>query len=270
MRRKSNVLVFVKHRVWKILKPYFIVVALIMLVYRAIGADYPLGELCAYRVPESFVLIGQNRVNIMGYFSFLINGKSLSPHLWFVESILLSYVLFFIAKSIFDINEQKTKLFIIYSVMLSIIGLMLIQMKDSIFPYITFTRHIPVMILGLFLALFEEKILSLKREQLFLLYFVLNVCLGLFYQITEGFSFNIIYVNYALLSIWLVNQIMRCYTLKEGCPIIFLSSLSYVIYLIHSTILTIEWWYFGFCSCLFVVFFSVLFAHVYRCICNKQ
>lgn len=252
---------------WKIIKPYLVVVLLMMGAYWLIGADYPFEDLAKYRVSEYFILIGHHQLHIVDYLKLIVNGKSLSFHFWFVEVTLVSYLYFFTSKSVFNINRHRFALFVFYSTLLTATALTLMLTIDS-FPYLAFVRNVPMMLLGLLVALYEKEICNTKTSLLYL-YIAFNFCTAAYSFVLEH-NFNyIIYTNYAILSIWILNHILSFYKLDKNSPIILLSTLSYVIYLVHASVLTVEWWYIGYNSVLVAVVCSIGLAYIYKCITSK-
>ena len=259
---------YMQHRIWKILKPYLVVLLFIMAAYWLIGAKYPIEDLKEYRVSEYFVLIGQHRLSIMEYLGLVANGKSVSFHFWFVEVTLVSYICFFLSKSIFNIGTKKVALFSTYAILLLTISVILMKTVHS-FPYLAFVRNVPMMALGLFLALFEKSIS--KSVSRILTWFVLfNVLAAVYSVALEHSLVYVMYSDYALLSVYICTKILERYQLKKGSPIMVLSALSYVVYLIHASVLTVEWWYIGFKSALLAVAVSILFAYLYQCISERR
>lgn len=268
MKKPLDVISYTKHRMWKIIKPYLAVVMLMMVSYWLIRADYPIVDLAKYRVSEYFILIGQHQLEIVDYLMLILNGKSLSFHFWFVEVTLVSYIYFFIAKSVFDINKHRLMLFSSYSALLIATAVTLMLTIDS-FPYLAFVRNVPMMLLGLLLALYEKEICH-RKKNLLKLYITFNICTAAYTFVLEN-SFNYtIYTNYAILSIWMLNNILSFYQLKKDSPVMLLSALSYVIYLIHASVLTVEWWYIGFRSVLMAVVCSVGMAYIYKCVTERK
>ena len=268
MKKPLDMISYTKHRMWKIMKPYLVVVLLMMGAYWLIGADYKIEELVRYRVSEYFILIGQHQLDMVDYLKLIVNGKSLSFHFWFVEVTLISYIYFFIAKSVFNIKKHRLMLFAYYSILLTTTAVTLMMTIDS-FPYLAFVRNVPMMLLGLLFALYEKEICNSKAS-LLKIYIAFNFCTAAYTFVLEH-NFNyIIYTNYAILSIWILNHILSFYKLGKDSPVMLLSALSYVIYLVHASVLTVEWWYIGFRSVLVAVVCSIGMAYIYKCMTERK
>lgn len=111
--------------------------------------------------------------------------------------------------------------------------------------------------------------MSQKRESAEIIYNVQYLSVAYTFVLECGFNY-IIYTNYAILSIWILNHILSFYQLKKDSPVMLLSALSYVIYLIHASVLTVEWWYIGFRSVLVAVVCSVGMAYIYKCVTERK
>ncbi len=268
LKKSLSLRPYVQHRIWKILKPYLIVVLFILAVYWLIGASYPIEELRQYRVSEYFILIGEHKLGLAEYLGLVANGKSLSFHLWFVEVTIISYICFFLSKSIFNIYTKKVALLVTYAMLILGISVTLMLTVHS-FPYLAFVRNVPMMIVGLFLALFEKSLV--KSVSKVMIWFVLfNVLTSVYSFLLEHSLVYVMYSDYALLSVYVSTKVLNGYQLKKDSPIMLLSALSYVVYLIHASVLTVEWWYIGFKSALLAVAASILFAYIYKCASERK
>lgn len=268
MKHPLKIINYTKHRIWKILKPYLIVALLMLVTYWLIGATYPIGDLAQYRVSKFFVLIGQHQLEMSDYLKLIVNGKELSFHFWFVEVTIISYIYFFIAKSAFNVCKHRMMMLTTYTVLLLSTAIALMLMVKS-FPYLTFVRNVPMMTLGLLLALFEKDIM-LKRSRLVICYVVFNIMTAVYTFMLEHSFTYVIYTNYAILSVWIFSIVLHNFELKKSSPIMLLSALSYVIYLVHASVLTVEWWYIGFRSALVAVVCSIGLAYAYKCIDERK
>ncbi len=240
----------------------------ILAVYWLIGASYPIEELRQYRVSEYFILIGEHKLGLAEYLGLVANGKSLSFHLWFVEVTIISYICFFLSKSIFNIYTKKVALLVTYAMLILGISVTLMLTVHS-FPYLAFVRNVPMMIVGLFLALFEKSLV--KSVSKVMIWFVLfNVLTSVYSFLLEHSLVYVMYSDYALLSVYVSTKVLNGYQLKKDSPIMLLSTLSYVVYLIHASVLTVEWWYIGFKSALLAVAASILFAYIYKCASERK
>ena len=122
-------------------------------------------------------------------------------------------------------------------------------------------RNLWVLVLGLWVALYENEILKKSLENKMGPYFIVNVLMILWVFITSsGDKYYVIFVNLGFFSILLSNELFKKFSLKRNSMILYLAGISYYIYLIHDKVLTITWWYFGYISSILIVIVCLILS----------
>lgn len=82
------------------------------------------------------------------------------------------------------------------------------------------------------------------------------------------FTLLLFFDNVAFVFLWLNNRLFCRFSLRKGNFITMLAGISYMVYLIHIKVLTIEWWYIGYKTLLLslavIVLLSYLFSKILR------
>ena len=130
-------------------------------------------------------------------------------------------------------------------------------------------RNLWALVLGLWLSLYGKSIVRCSFKCSVLAAIALNVLVYIWLRITHSGDFiYLFFANVALVSLWLSNRLFLSFSLRKGNFITMLSGISYMVYLIHIKVLTIEWWYIGYKTLLLplavIVLLSYLFSKILR------
>lgn len=260
MIKACNLKAFVKKRFVKLLRPYTILTIIAIAAYWLIGANAPLEELQAARINPAFVHIGNHQKGLLDFFYYIIGIESFSGSMWFVGVTLYSYLAFFICKSFFNIGNQRFKCFVTYLLLILSFAIIVFILE---FP-LHFYRNLWALALGMLLALYEKEYLSKSRLQRVVIYVLGNITVYTYLLLSStGDAKYLLFANLGVLSISVFNQIFKRYSLSENSVITTLAALSYVVYLVHGKVLTVEWWYIGYSSVIVAVIASITFAYIY-------
>lgn len=255
---------YFKKRIWKLLKPYILITAVAIVIYAIIGADVPSDVLATNRVSQAFGDIGQHKANIIDIFYYFIGVKTFDGAMWFVGVTLYSYIAFGLSKSISkDLVQRRAKknsIFACYCLFIALFAL--ITMKLDFLAH--YYRNLWALPLGLWLALYGNKIRKFTVVKKIITLFIINCIIILWLRMTsEGNIFYIVFSNIALISVWLCNRLFDRYSFEADNLIVLLAGLSYYVYLIHIKVLTIEWWYIGYKTLLLPLVLILILSFVY-------
>lgn len=230
-----------------------------------VGANADLEELKAARVNVAFVELGQHRTNFTDILIYIVGCKNFSSSMWFVGVTLCSYLVLGIAKSLATINgkyevmNKRGFILTIYILLLTLFAVFTYTRPDD-FPA-HYYRNLWALVLGLWVALYENEILKKSLWNKMGLYFIVNVLMILWVFITSsGDKYYVIFVNLGFFSILLSNELFKKFSLKRNSMILYLAGISYYIYLIHGKVLTITWWYFGYISSILIVIVCMILS----------
>lgn len=172
----------------------------------------------------------ENKVSLLRYYSTFLQGMFFFPAGWFVQTICLYYIAFYLC---FSKYEKKRACFL-----LLIFSFLFIGFAKSVgwmgyiwSPVLAFNT-------GTFLALYEEKVkrLYLQNTNLIAVYNLLLLCLlcFIYYSSPNALPLSITNIIYPLL---LIPPIFSTGNIINGKITKFLGSMSYEIYLIHFIVL---------------------------------
>lgn len=265
IKHPTTIVVYAKKRIWKLMFPYIIITVIAIGIYFLVGANADPEELKAARVNVAFVELGQHRTNFTDIYRYIVGCKTFSSSMWFVGVTLCSYLIFGIAKSLATINgkyevmNKRGFLLTIYILLLTLFAVFTYTRPDD-FPA-HYYRNLWVLVLGLWVALYENEILKKSLENKMGLYFIVNVLMILWVFITSsGDKYYVIFVNLGFFSILLSNELFKKFSLKRNSMILYLAGISYYIYLIHDKVLTITWWYLGYISSILIVIVCLILS----------
>ena len=249
---------FLKHRFSKLLIPFVVVNILTILMYYLCGANCSLDKLSNTRVNEAFVLIGSREFGIMDYILSVVGIKSIDAAMWFVHVIIYAYASFLVSKCIFDIQKKTLKFTMLFVSLIYLLSIILYIIDAPIHFY----RSLWALSLGAILFLIENKV---KNTSLRIIYgfFVFTVLLTPIAAI-ERDVWIVMFACLIPLSLLLLKNIVKYIELKQSSAISLLAGMSYVMYLIHVKLLTLEWWFVGYQSAFLVVLLSLMFAMIYE------
>lgn len=261
----NNFTNFFKKRVFKLLKPLWIINFFTIIVYYLIGINgYQFEILKQASVNPIFCKIVSHSLSIYEYIYLLVGIHQIDVVIWFVEVTLYSYLIFYISKSIFPIKERKNAFVFLYTFFILLFGLIALEMEMPAHYY----RNLWSLIVGLVLAVYENDFIHRKK------YFICFLGLIMIYLITQcALLHEYIYIFpaiFAVVFIFVCDRFMKNRFIIPGSAISKLAAMSYVIYLIHVKILNIEWYYLGYVSVLLPLIIVLLLAYIYEFVDFKK
>lgn len=246
---------YFKHRILKLLIPFWVCIFIVVLFYAILSPSITEEAIISKaRLGEAFPHFSDS--TWMDYFLYIVGLKSISAGNWFVLVILYAYILFYVVSTY--IGYDKRRLFVLYYSM----GLIAFGLLTSYLDWPAhYWRNLWALALGLFLSLYENELLKIKRLR-FILWLFTNIVLVIDWLFIHCCDYTyIVFANLALVSIILFQRLFSLYSLKKRSIVLCLSLISYQIYLVHGAILNIQWYMFGsHNSLLLVVVFSILLA----------
>lgn len=254
----DNVTVYFKKRILKLLKPFWIVNLVTIILYYIIGGGCSAAEMLECRINNAFSDIGSHELSVADAFLMVIGLHEIDGAMWFVWVTLYSYVIFYISKIVFSIRTQKIGFILLYTLLIAIFGLITIRFDFPAHYY----RNLWALVLGMLLAVFEKDILINKTMQISIIAGVTVFLLLQCFFLKEPFYF--ISAITALSAIVVSEKFISRRSIVPNSFIAMLSGVSYVIYLIHIKVFTIEWYYVGYVSVLIPLIVIVLFAYVFE------
>ncbi len=271
-RKPTDLKQYLFKRCGKLVKPYLLITVIAMIAYWFIGAYASSDELLQNRVSQAFVEIGQHRLTVPDGVSYMVGLKTFDGAMWFVGVTLYSYLAFGLSKTIClkrfgggKIEDAKCSLTLLYSTLLVLFAVVTYSMGFPAHYY----RNLWALVLGLWLSLYGKSIVRCSFKCSVLAAIALNVLVYIWLRITHSGDFiYLFFANVALVSLWLSNRLFLSFSLRKGNFITMLSGISYMVYLIHIKVLTIEWWYIGYKTLLLplavIVLLSYLFSKILR------
>lgn len=272
-RKPTDLKQYLFKRCGKLVKPYFLVTVIAMIAYWFIGAYASSDMLLQNRVSQAFVEIGQHRLTIPDGVSYMVGLKTFDGAMWFVGVTLYSYLAFGLSKTIClkrfgggKIEDAKCSLTLLYSTLLILFAVVTYSMDFPAHYY----RNLWALILGLWLSLYGKSIVNCSSKCRILAAIALNVLVYIWLRITQsGDLIYLLFANVALASLWLSNRLFFSFSLRRGNFITMLAGISYMVYLIHIKVLTIEWWYIGYKTLLLPLAVIVLLSYLFSIILRK-
>ena len=249
---------FINHRLGKLLAPFIVVNILTLITYHICGANCSLDELPAARVNESFVLIGSNHYGLLDYLMSALGLKEIDAAMWFVYIIIYSYIAFLVSKMLFNYKYQTGKTVMLFTALVAILFFVLFILKVPIHIY----RSLWAIAFGAVLYWIEKRFDTiLKRCVIMVIAFVILILPIVYIERNMIMLFCAIFIPITLIGVGCIN---RYFEIKKSSIIALLSSCSYLIYLVHVKVLTLQWWYIGYRSALLAVLLSLLAAMLYK------
>lgn len=245
---------YLSKRVVKLLVPYFIVTIGAIALYWFIGANASEAALEKARINASFVELGQHRSSFGDIMSYLFGIKMFCFPMWFVGVTLYSYMVFMFIKRFLN---HRILMLTLYAC-----SLLIFTKATYLFGFPICTRlNLWSLFVGMCLALYEKELRAHGTIWKVGCYLLANLFVVLWTRYTHIIDpIYMAFANLAVISIFLFNEMFKRVSLIKGSLISGLSLISYEIYLVHTHILTIEWWYFGLISVVLSLCAIVMFA----------
>ena len=270
-RKPTDFKQFLFKRCGKILVPYFVITIVSIIGYWLIGAYASTDVLFKNRVSQAFVELGQQGLIVSDVLKYIVGLKTFDGAMWFVGVTLYSYLAFGLSKTICyklgggNLEGAKSSLMLNYCLLLIVFATLTYCLDFPAHYY----RNLWALVLGLWLSLYGNLLSGYSVKHRLLILIFINVLIYVWLRITKsGDIIYLFFANLGLVSLWLCNQLFHRYSLKKGNFITFLAGMSYMVYLIHIKVLTIEWWYIGYKTLLLplvvIVVLSYLFSKMLR------
>lgn len=263
---------FLFKRCRKIVVPYLVITIVAIIVYWFIGAYASTDVLFKNRVSQAFVELGQQGLIISDVLRYIVGLKTFDGAMWFVGVTLYSYLAFGLSKTICykryggaNLDGAKSRLMLNYCLLLLVFAIITYCLDFPAHYY----RNLWALVLGLWLSLYGNLLSGHSVRYRLLILIFINVLIYVWLRITKsGDIIYLFFANLGLVSLWFCNRLFYRYSLKKSNFITFLAGMSYMVYLIHIKVLTIEWWYIGYKSLLLslvvIVVLSYLFSKILR------
>ena len=249
---------FIKHRLGKLFVPFIVVNVITLITYRFCGANCSLEQLPTARVNESFVLIGSNHYDLIDYLISALGLKEIDAAMWFVYIIIYSYVAFLVSKMLFSYTYQTGKAVLLFTLLVAFLFVVLFVLKVPTHIY----RSLWAIAFGAVLFWTEKRFDNLlKRCGIMVVAFVILLSPIVY---IERNMMMLLYASFIPITIIVVGCVNRYFEIKKNSAIALLSSCSYLIYLVHVKVLTLQWWYIGYRSALLAVLLSLMAAMLYK------
>ena len=164
-----------------------------------------------------------------------------------------------------NLEDAKSRLMLNYCLLLVVFAIITYCLDFPAHYY----RNLWALVLGLWLSLYGNLLSGHSVKHRLLILIFINVLIYVWLRITNsGDIIYLFFANLGLVSLWFCNQLFYRYSLKKGNFITFLAGMSYMVYLIHIKVLTIEWWYIGYKTLLLplvvIIVLSYLFSKILR------
>lgn len=264
MYKPTNISSFVKKRFLKIMIPLWVSTLLAGIAYYFIGASDLSEDFTADgRLNKYFQIIGEHNLTIRNCIELFFCVDLIDGVLWYVQVTILSYLTFLLSKTIFSVVRKKLKCFFLYVSI--IVSLYVLFKKADIAPM--YYMNLWGLILGTGMALYEKQLVKYKYKAYLYLIVLSNIYLFPF-LVSERYLAHFESANLALLVIFGLNEVFKKYSVRAHSTLVLLSSLSYMIYLLHIKVLSIEWYYFGWISVLCPLILIVIVAYPLQSICS--
>lgn len=265
IKSPTTILQYMRKRVWKLFLPYLMVTMATIAVYWLVGGNCDATQQEEARVNPAFAWIGQHHATLLDGLKYALGVESLDGAMWFVGVTIVSYVAFLLAKQLVmpnkGITEKRKAVFIAYLTLLTAFAAFTYWQQFPAHYY----RNLWALAFGMAVALWEKELLATSKKQKVVLWLALNVVVMTWLWITSsGGWIYMLFVNAALATVPLFNKLFKHYSLGNPSPIVWLATLSYMVYLVHCKLLTLQWWYTGYNSALAVVAASVAVAQAFH------
>lgn len=267
IRKSLNVAQYIRYRVIKLLVPFWVCVSAITLMY--VFTAQPIADetqIATARLGECFPAIGRGEYGLVDILMSCIGLKTVSAGHWFVHVTLVHYLLFMVLKE--TIGMDRRKMFTLaYLAGLVIYAIIAMQMGWPAHYW----RNLWALPAGLVLALYEKELIG-RKLMLLVCWITVNVWLLVYSQLLKDIGlYYILFANTSLLAVAAGSWLMRRCELRGGFNIVlWLSGLSYMVYLIHGSLLNEQWLVFGsHNSLLLIIVVSITVAVPLNAMSNK-
>lgn len=247
---------YLSKRVVKLLVPYFIMTITAITLYWFIGANASDVALEKARINESFVELGQHRSSLWDILSYVVGIKMFCFPMWFVGVTLYSYMAFMFIKRFLN---HRILMLTLYAC-----SLLIFTKATYLFGFPICTRlNLWSLFVGMCLALYEKELRAHGTIWKVGCYLLANLFVVLWTRYTHIIDpIYMAFANLAVISIFLFNKVFKQFSIQKGSFLGWLSIMSYSCYLVHTHILTIEWWYFGYISVVLTILIVLFSAFV--------
>jgi membrane protein len=260
LKRKLKLKGFIQKRIWKIYKPFLIISILTVVAGKIINATYISSNPTS--MSDDLYIIA-NESSIWKLLAMGTGIIEIDSSMWFIWVTLVSYIVFFTCKSIFDLNKKKYKFLIAYTFCIIVYGIMA-RLLD--FP-IHYYRNLWALVLGTSIALYEKDLIKNSVRFFLLIGIVLGYVWVQIVLMKEDTYF--IHATLGLLIIMLISIGYSCKAINNSYMMTTLSMMSYYVYLCHEKIIAIMNYYLGKTNVLPPLLCILAFAYMYMITCNK-
>lgn len=259
MKRKLGLKSYLNHRVMKLMIPFWLVATSVTILYAQTAipvADTAIIKTA--RLGESFLAIGRGEYLWSDYLMSCVGLRGVSGSHWFVLVTLVSYLLFLTLKEIVGLNYRK-RFVALYTIGLMAFGGITMLL---IWPA-HYWRNLWALTVGLALALYEKELMQ-KKTWLLVGLASINIYLVVYSKLFHDAGLRyIVFANASLAAIALCARFMARMELRKGFNIVvWLSGLSYMVYLVHAPLLNEQWMLFGRHNSLLLIIAATIIAAI--------
>ena len=165
------------------------------------------------------------------YVIFTISTKWCYDVYWFIWEILIFYILFYVAKSIFPIINKKNSFFILFSSFCFVVWIVAYMLSLP-----AYYHYLWSFVLGVALALYEKKFLSNKFAPIILIIMVFCGTYIQSYVVGESRRYAI-YASLGIIGLLVSRKIFFKRCIRRNSIIEKMGIASYEVYLVHMFIL---------------------------------
>lgn len=242
MKRKLGLKSYLNHRMMKLMIPFWLAATSVTILYALTAipvADTAIIKTA--RLGESFIAIGRGEYSWSDYLMSCVGLRGVSGSHWFVLVTLVSYLLFLALKETVGLNHRN-RFVALYTIGLMAFGgiTMLLEWPAH------YWRNLWALAVGLTLALYEKELMQ-KKIWLLVGLAAINIYLVVYSKLFHDAGPRyIVFANVSLAATALYAQLMTRMELRKGFNIVvWLSGLSYMVYLVHCPLLNEQWLLFG-------------------------
>lgn len=253
-----------KHRMLKLLIPFWISVFFIVAMYvLTVPSGIDNESMIKARLSSEMVAIGNDQYTFSDYILTLLGLKSIGASNWFVFVTFYSYILFYVVIETVGLDKRVKFLFAY------IAGLFLFAVVMFLIDWPAhYWRNLWALCLGMLFALYEKELSQMFRSKknLFGGFLLLNVYFVLYTRICHdgGILGLVSYYDVALVAMVCFCKLMKIYELKKGFNLVlWMSGISYFVYLLHPALLNEQWLFIGHNSLMLITIISIAMAWVF-------
>ena len=255
---------FFKKRMLKLLKPLWVVNLFTIVAYALIGAGgHSAGAMAQGRVNPLFCEIGSHSLPWWEYPLLLAGIKEIDGVVWFVEITLYAYLAFFVSKRVFPIREERKCFVFMYTALIVAFGIVAYMLALPAHYY----RNLWSLVFGLLLAVYEREIIGSRKSLRLVISAIGGYVLLQCVLLREYLYF--VFAMAAIFAVFLCGQYMARRTVMQGSGLARLAAMSYMVYLLHVKLLTIEWHYIGYASVLLPLAATLALAWMYDAVASN-